>query len=147
MCLKSLEVSAHAHPTEILPALSLAFISTWHKWHLVQKMISFTLFTQLWLSAFISSSGKEVFQLISSPAGRWSSEHTLHIHPSWPFLWKHCGPQICRQGQQGVTVLSLWARHHLKQQGETSRAYQRHHDPVILQYVNLHQSHMGGNWD
>lgn len=41
--------------------LSLAFISMWHKWHLVQKIISFTLFTHLWLTAFISSSEKQFF--------------------------------------------------------------------------------------
>lgn len=51
-----------------------------------------------------------------SPAGRSSSEHTLHTHPSWLFLWRHCAPQICRRAQQGVTVLSLLALHHLKQQ-------------------------------
>lgn len=72
-----------------------------------------------------------------SPAGRSSSEHILHIHPSWPFLWRRCAPQICRRGQQGVTVQSLLAQHHLKQHGETSTS------DIMIQ----HQTHKWDNRD
>ena len=70
----------------------------------------------------------------SSPAGRSSSERILRTHPSWPFLWRHCGPRICRPGLQGATVLSLLALHHLnhrKPVKQTVKIQKWHHDDPV----------------
>lgn len=70
----------------------------------------------------------------SSPAGRSSSERISRTRPSWPFLWRHCGPRICRPGLQGATALNLLALHHLnhrKPVKQTVTIQQWHHEPVF----------------